>query len=184
MRGNLAEANVGTQGAGGFLPGGPKLFRRDQASSYAWWGNLVVVLGRQPPDAVHVANYRACIAELYKRYPQGVCVITVVNDTSAPKPSGREALIETFRQIWSMVNAVLLIPNASGFKAAAIRSVMGCLILATGQRDRVKVERSVALGMPWLGAKLLGDDVGRPQLAMLEQGIQKFCEAESAWTPR
>ena len=183
MKGDQAEATSGRYLPADFSPSGPKIFRRDPASSYAWWGNLVVVLGRQPPDAAHVANFRAAIVTLHEQYPRGVGLITVVNDTSTPRPSGREALIATFRELWPRINAALLIPNASGFQAAALRSVMGCLILATGQRDRLKVERSVAAGLPWLATKLFGAEMGRPQLATLQQGIQAFCEAESAAVP-
>ena len=70
---------------------GVRLFRRDFASSYGWWGNLAVVIGRQPPDAEHVANYRECVIELHRQHPRGVGLITVVNDTSTPSAAGREA---------------------------------------------------------------------------------------------
>jgi hypothetical protein len=163
-----------------FAADGPTLFRRDEASSYAWWGNIAVVLGREPPDASHVANYRACIVELQHSYPQGIGLVTVVNGTSTPKPSGRDAMIQLFRELWPKIDAALFIPNASGFQAAVLRSVMGCLILASGQRDRVRVDRSLSAGMPWLATKLLGKDAAQQQLATLERGIQRFCDAESA----
>jgi hypothetical protein len=159
--------------------GGVKVFRRDAASSYGWWGNIAVVLGRQPPDASHVLNYRACVVELHRLYPQGVGLITVVNDTSTPSPSGRDAMIAMFKALWPMMSAVLFVPNASGFKAAVMRSVMGGLILATGQRDRVRVEPSVHAGAPWLFEKVLGSVEGRRQAVHLQRGILEFCEAES-----
>jgi hypothetical protein len=165
-----------------FAPTGVRIFRRDGASSYGWWGNLAVVLGRHPPDAAHVANYRACIVELHKRFPQGIGVVTVVNDTSTPSPSGREAMIAMFKELWPAMNAALFVPNASGFKAAVLRSVMGCFILVSGQRDRVRVEPSVRAGMSWLTTKILGED-GHSQLQLLEKGILQFCEAESDWRP-
>lgn len=156
-----------------------QIFRRDRASSYGWWGNIAVVLGRQPPDAVHVANYRACVVELHRRYPQGVGLVTVVNDASTPSPAGRDAMIEMFKALWPTMTAVLFVPNASGFKAAVMRSVMGGLILATGQRDRVRVESSVAAGAPWFFEKLLGAAEGSRQLSHLQRGILEFCEVES-----
>jgi hypothetical protein len=162
-----------------FEKGGVRLFRRDRASSYGFWGNIAVVLGRQPPDATHVANYRACVVELHRRYPQGVGLITVVNDASTPSPSGRDAMINMFKATWPMMTAVLFVPNASGFKAAVLRSVMGGLILATGQRDRVRVEPSVQAGAPWLFEKVLGAAEGRRQGAHLQRGIIEFCDAES-----
>jgi hypothetical protein len=164
-----------------FAADGPTIFRRDQASSYAWWGNLAVVLGREPPDAAHVANYRACIIELHQQYPMGIGLITVVNATSTPKPDGRDAMIRMFRELWPTIDAALFIPNASGFQAAVLRSVMGCLILASGQRDRVRVERSLSSGLPWLAHKLIGKDEGQRHVATLERGIQRFCDVESAW---
>jgi hypothetical protein len=162
-----------------FEKGGVRIFRRDRASSYGFWGNIAVVLGRQPPDASHVVNYRACVVELHRRYPQGVGLITVVNDTSTPSPSGRDAMIAMFKALWPMMSAVLFVPNASGFKAAVMRSVMGGLILATGQRDRVRVEPSVHAGAPWLFEKVLGSVEGRRQAVHLQRGILEFCEAES-----
>src|SRR5688572_33469790 len=94
---------------------GVQIFRRDRASSDGWWGNIAVGLGRQPPDAVHVANYRACVVELHRRYPQGVGLVTVVNDASTPSPAGRDAMIEMFKALWPTMTAVLFVPNASGF---------------------------------------------------------------------
>ncbi len=158
---------------------GVKLFRRDFASSYGWWGNMAVVLGRQPPDAAHVVNYRSCVLELHKQFPQGVGLITVVKDTSAPSASGRDAMLAMFRELWPLMTAALFVPNAEGFKAAVLRSVMSGLVLATGQRDRVRVERSVPAGMPWFAGKLLGDR-GDAQQKLLHSGIQRFCEAESS----
>src|SRR5688572_6459752 len=114
---------------------GVQIFRRDRASSYGWWGNIAVVLGRQPPVAAHVANYRACVVELHKQFPQGVGLITVVNDTSTPGAGGRDAMIKMFKEIWPLMTASLFVPNADGFKAAVLRSVMGGLMFATGQRD-------------------------------------------------
>jgi hypothetical protein len=165
-----------------FAADGPTIFRRDQASSYAWWGNLAVVLGREPPDASHVANYRACIVGLLDQHPLGIGLITVVNSASTPKPSGRDSMIQMFRELWPRLDAALFIPNASGFQAAVLRSVMGCLILATGQRDRVRVERSLSSGVPWLVTKLMGKERGQRHVANLEQGIQRFCDIESAWS--
>lgn len=165
-----------------FAAEGPTIFRRDRASSYAWWGNLAVVLGREPPDAAHVSNYRACIVELHQQYPLGIGLITVVNATSTPKPDGRDAMIQMFRELWPKIDAALFIPNATGFQAAVLRSVMGCFILASGQRDRVRVERSLAIGVPWLAAKLLGKDDSLRHVAALERGIQRFCDVESAWS--
>lgn len=158
---------------------GVKVFRRDFASTYGWWGNLAVVIGRQPPDAAHVVNYRECVTELHKLHPRGVGLITVVNDASAPSAAGREAMIKMFKEIWPLMAAALFVPNAEGFKAAVLRSVMGGLILATGQRDRARVARSLDEGLPWFLHKLMSDDEVRRQLQHLQWGIEKFCEAES-----
>lgn len=174
--GSLAEAKS-TQSVR-FEALGVKLFRRDFASSYGWWGNIAVVLGRQPPEAAHVVNYRACVAELHRQFPRGVGLVTVVNDTSTPSAGGRDAMIEMFQEIWPLMTAVLFVPNADGFKGAVLRSVMGGLMFATGQRDRVRVERSLQVGMPWFAGKLLGEDRGTQQ-KMLLTGIQRFCEAEA-----
>lgn len=175
------RSDLGTIAEAEFARGRPQLFRRDAASSYAWWGNIAVVLGRQPPTAEHVVNYRACVLELHKRYPQGVGLVTVVNDTSTPEPSGRDAMVAMFRETWPMMTAALFVPNADGFKAAVMRSVMGAFILATGKRDRVRVERTIGAGMPWFAPKLLGAGAGRDRWSVLEAGISHFCETESKW---
>jgi hypothetical protein len=184
----VEDRRSGSTGSGGSNSGisphyeaaGVRIFRRDVASSYGWWGNLAVVLGRQPPDAAQVLNYRACVIELHKHYPQGVGLITVVNDASTPSAAGRDAMIKMFKEIWPLMRAALFVPNADGFKAAVLRSVMGGLILATGQRDRVRVERSLSAGLPWFLNKVLGEDEAHRQIKHLQWGIEKFCEAESA----
>jgi hypothetical protein len=178
--GTLAEVKVEVGEAVRFDTTGVKVFRRDFASSYGWWGNLAIVLGRQPPEAAHVVNYRACVVELHKQHPQGVGLITVVNDTSLPSAGGRDAMTKMFKEVWPLMTAALFVPNADGFKAAVLRSVMGGLILAGGQRDRVHVERSVTAGMPWLISKVLGADEAGQQLQILVRGIKNFCDAESA----
>jgi hypothetical protein len=178
-QGNLAGVKAQVGEPIRFEAIGVKIFRRDFASSYGWWGNLAVVLGRQPPEAAHVVNYRACVVELHKKYPDGVGLITVVNDTSLPSAGGRDAMGKMFKEIWPMMKATLFVPNANGFKAAVLRSVMGGLILASGQRDRVHVERSLAIGMSWLTGRVLGAEEGARHLQMLERGIKKFCEVES-----
>lgn len=166
-----------------FGAAGVEIFRRDEASSYGWWGNIAVVIGREPPDAAHVVNYRACVVELHRRYPRGVGLITIVNDTSTPSASGREAMIRMFKEVWPLMTAALFIPNATGFKAAVMRSVMGCFILATGQRDRVRVEPSLGHGLPWLLDKLLAPLESRRLRPRLEAGIQRFWEIETACAP-
>jgi len=178
---NLAAPEVSRAAPPSFSAAGPQLFRRDYASSYGWWDNLAVVIGRRPPAAEHAANYRACVVELYRRYPQGISIVTVVNDTSVPEPSGRDALVQMFKDTWPMMTAALFIPNADGFKGAVMRSVMGCFILAAGQRDRIRVERTLGAGLPWLATKLLGPQA-REQLPVLERGISRFCEQESSRT--
>ena len=181
IHGNLAAVEATPSDA--FSTAGVKVFRRDHASSYGWWGNLAIVIGRQPPDAAHVLNYRACVVELHRQFPRGVGLITIVNDTSTPSASGREAMIQMFKDIWPMMTAALFVPNATGFKAAVMRSVMGCFILATRQRDRVRVEGSVNIGMPWLLNKMLGVPDARRQLQRIEAGVTRFWEIEGAYTP-
>jgi hypothetical protein len=180
MRGNLAEALPSAPPSVRFAPDGPKLVLRDRASSYAWWGNIAVVLGREPPDASHVANYRAFILDLLKLYPDRIGLITVVNGTSTPQPSGREALIKLFKELPSGLEATLLVPNATGFRAAVLRSMMGCFILASGRRGRLKVDRSLSTGIPWLVSKLQGTAHDPQHLALLIKGVQQFCDTESA----
>lgn len=181
VHGNLAAVEA-TQTVP-FSAAGVKVFRRDHASSYGWWGNVAIVVGRQPPEAAHVVNYRACVVELHKQFPQGVGLITIVNDTSTPSASGREAMIQMFKEVWPLMTAALFVPNATGFKAAVMRSVMGCFILATGQRDRVRVEASVNEGLPWLLNKLLGVPEARRQLQRIEAGVNRFWETESNYVP-
>ena len=181
VHGNLAAVDASQPVP--FSPAGVRVFRRDYASSYGWWGNLAIVIGRQPPEAAHVVNYRACVVELHKQFPQGVGLITIVNDTSTPSASGREAMIQMFKDVWPLMTAALFVPNATGFKAAVMRSVMGCFILATGQRDRVRVEPSVNVGMPWLLNKMLGVPESRRQLQRIEAGVTRFWEMESAFIP-
>jgi len=159
--------------------GGVRLVRRDEASSYGWWGNLAVVVGRHSPDATHVQNYRACVVDLHRRYPAGVGLVTLVQGASTPSPTGREAMIQMFKDLWPMLDGALFVPDAVGFKAAALRSVMGCCILAIGQRDRLKVEPSLERGVPWLAAKLWGPDRDPSRIAALTQGVARFCERES-----
>jgi hypothetical protein len=179
MASNLAMTGEASRASmHSFSAAGPQLFRRDYASSYGWWENLAVVLGRRPPTAEHVANYRACVVELYARYPEGIGIVTVVNDTSTPEPSGRDALVKMFKEIWPMMTAGLFIPKADGFKGAVMRSVMGCFILATGQRDRIRIESTLDAGLPWVTTKLLGPHA-REQLPLLQRGISRFCDEES-----
>jgi hypothetical protein len=165
----------------GFLErGGVRLVHRDAASSYGWWGNIAVVAGRRSPDATHVQNYRSCVVALHKRYPAGVGLVTVVQGNSTPSPTGREAMIQMFKELWPMLEGALFIPDAVGFKAAALRSVMGCCILAVGQRDRLRVEASLERGVPWLAAKLWGPAPDSSRADALTQGVSRFCERESA----
>jgi len=182
MGSNLAMAEGASKASPrSFSAAGPQLFRRDHASSYGWWEHLAVVVGRRPPTAEHVANYRACMVELYGRYPEGIGIVTVVNDTSTPEPSGRDALVQMFKETWPMMTAALFIPKADGFKGAVMRSVMGCFILATGQRDRIRIESTLDAGLPWLATKLLGPHA-REQLPVLERGISRFYDDESRWS--
>ena len=162
---------------------GVKLFRRDFASSYGWWGNIAVVLGRRPPEAEHVANYRACIVQLHREYPQGIGLITVVNDTSAPSPAGRDAIIAMFKDVWPLMTATLFVPNATGFKAAVLRSMMACAILVTGHRDRVHIESSLDKGLPWFGDKVLEGPDAQQRLMALRQGVRRFFEHEDKRDP-
>lgn len=175
----IGGATGGGAATARFDPHGVRIFRRDFASSYGWWGNLAIVLGRQPPGPAHVATYRECVTELHKQHPQGVGLITVVHATSTPTPGGSDAMIKMFKEIWPLMTAALFVPNAEGFKAAVLRSVMGGLILATGQRDRVRVAPTLCDGLPWFLHKVIGPDEARRHVQHLQWGIERFCEVES-----
>ncbi len=123
---------------------------RDHASTYGCLGNLLVVAGHSPPDAEAAQNYANCVAELVKKHPAGIGIITLVAAEATPHAEAREPLVRAFRDNWSQIEAALFVVEATGFGAAIQRSFMNALMLVSGSRDRVKIYKTLEQGSPWL----------------------------------
>lgn len=133
--------------------GAVELFERDEACSYGWLGNVAIVIGHAPPRTTTVPNYEKCIADLARKFPTGIGLITIVQTTSTPEPAARDLILQIFCKHGPSLNACLFVDEAVGFQAAIHRSIGAGLILATGKRATIRIAGTMAPGISWFSSR-------------------------------
>jgi hypothetical protein len=130
------------------------LRNRDSASSYGVWRNVAIVIGRQPPQAESIHNYRKVVEDLIAEYPKGVGLLTIVRSTSTPDAQAREELVAMFRTLWRRLSCIAFVMEAEGFVAATQRAIGSALISAIGASGRVLINSQLEKVTPWMAARL------------------------------
>jgi hypothetical protein len=95
----------------------------------ASWNEIVAVVWRHQTTLEGIESSKALVAEVAYRYPRGIAMLTIVSDV-APMPSSeaRQAMAHLMATS-PFIRCSALIMEGTGFRAAAVRSVVTGLTL-------------------------------------------------------
>lgn len=151
-----------------------RLVFRDSVGSFGWCGNLMLCVGREPPDPLGASNYAESVRRISALYPNGIGVLTVIQSRSTPEPAARDLLVGTFKKNWGSIRGALFVVEAQGFAAAIQRSVLSAFMLAAGVRDQIKVTTPASCDVSWLTERAAPD----MNAAAIKKSMTQFIEKE------
>ncbi|WP_437562178.1 hypothetical protein [Sorangium sp. So ce542] len=106
----------------------------------ATWRQIFCAIWRRETTADAVRRVHHACVEFAKQYPRGIGLLTVVEGEASLPPAGaRKALASFLAQASSVIRCSAVVFEGSGFRAAAVRSVVTGLSLLARQRFPHKV---------------------------------------------
>ncbi|HTU57427.1 MAG TPA: hypothetical protein VMF89_03320 [Polyangiales bacterium] len=120
-------------------------------------GNIVVTRSLVPPDAAYLPEWTSAILRYGEDHPQGLGLLVLI-DENAPPPPGeleRSAIKAAYVAVRPVVRCAVQVVEGEGFAAAAKRSVLMIINLATAIGYPIRVTGNVAEATKVLH-KLLG----------------------------
>ena len=118
------------------------------------WRNIYVVVWRNEtsPTASTMVHQRC--EEFAKRHPEGVGMLTVVTSTAPMPPSESRDRLARFMREGTYVKASAVAFEGTGFRAAAIRSVVTGLTLLAKQAFPHRIFSTLEDASGWLATSL------------------------------
>jgi|GEM_PF-3566522 len=119
-------------------------------------GNIVVTRSLVPPDAAYLPEWMNAILRYGNDHPQGLGLLVLI-DENAPPPGEpeRAAIKDAYVTVRTVVRCAVQVVEGEGFAAAAKRSVLMIINLATAIGYPIRVTGNVAEATKILH-KLLG----------------------------
>jgi hypothetical protein len=144
-------------------------------------GNIVVTRSLSAPDDAYLKRWVSAVLDHGKKHPQGLGVLVLIDACAAPPGEAqRIAIKNAYVSLRGVVRGAVQVVKGEGFAAAAKRSLLTVINLATGIGYPIKVTGNVVeaasalrkvLGNaldPSVDATLLGEVAGsvRSRLAL------------------
>jgi hypothetical protein len=119
-------------------------------------GNLCVAVWMTDPSVEAVNAISDVYRDLYERYPDGfvVCVI-VENAVPLPEEPVRKAISGAMKGVQSRVIGMCGVQEATGFRGAALRSVITALVMMSRVPYKTATVATVAEASNWLAPFLV-----------------------------
>ena len=135
---------------------GPTVLSTNKASLNAYWRNVGIVVGRGAPYNVSATEYRELMEYLIAKHPDGVGLLTVIEERSTPDPEARDIMVKMFRDLWRDMRCVAFIVEGRGFGAAAQRGVLSAFLIASGRSAKIKIFSDLGVAVRWMASELGG----------------------------
>lgn len=123
----------------------------DEQHAIAIAGRCIITYSKQPPDAKYFAAWNQAVARLTEQQPGKLSVLIII-DSSTPTPdeSSRKLIAATMRRYADSVDHFAYVVEGRGFGAAALRSAISLVNLATRTPFRQKVFATLEEASVWL----------------------------------
>lgn len=120
-------------------------------------GNIVVTRSLVPPDFVYLKDWVSAILRYGKEQPQGLGLLVLI-DENAPPPGepDRTAIKDAYVIVRPVVRCAVQVVEGEGFAAAAKRSVLTIINLATAIGYPIRVTGNVTEATKLLHKLLAG----------------------------
>ena len=119
-------------------------------------GNIVVTRSLVPPDAAYLTRWIEAVTRHCKQHPEGIGLLVLIDrDAPPPAEAARVAIKDAYVRLRGMVHGGVQVVEGEGFAAAAKRSVLTIINLATDIGYPIRVAGNVTDATALL-TKLLG----------------------------
>jgi hypothetical protein len=133
----------------------PKVTVRLESLIVGYYRELMVVIWRQQPQALIVQELGDQYHQMVRRFPQGFCVLTIVEDgVPLPDSAARKAITDAEARGMKCIRAIVGVQEASGFLGASIRSVLLGISLAMRVPYKHHISSNVLEAAGWLSQHL------------------------------
>jgi hypothetical protein len=131
----------------------PELRHIDSSQCLAWYGNVQIILSLEPPTFEFMRRIIAELELLAKQCRCGTGALLVIRSDVSPPTEEARAYIKHELSRSSMLAAAQVV-EGTGFRGAAMRSVLTMLQLASRAPYPMKVFDHIEPGARWLSAEL------------------------------
>jgi hypothetical protein len=145
----------------------------DPEQCLAWCGNVQILLSLQPPSPDFMRTIVSELDALGKQCRLGTgCLLVIRSDVPPPNEEAR-AYIKRELSRSSMLAAAQVV-EGTGFRGAAMRSVLTMIQLAIRPPYAMKIFDSVKTGAVWLAAELELRAGAAPHGELLAQAVSEL----------
>lgn len=127
----------------------------DEDFALGVYGSVVIVVWRRETKIGAVATLSSDIAERSARYPGGVALLQVIEDTATPPSAAtRRALAQMHGAHAANIRRSAVVYTKTGFAGASVRMVMTGVAMLRPPAFEHELFASVSVAIPWLEADL------------------------------
>lgn len=148
----------------------------------AFWGDTFIIIFHRNTTVPGVAALANAASRFAEARPNGIGTVTIVEETAPMPPSdARAALAKALDDHSERVRVSAVAYEGTGFRAAAVRSVVAGLTMVARQPYPHKVFATVEEAMVWMAPQLPSPTSGQDLIdivATLRQTIRQEAAAE------
>lgn len=123
--------------------------------SVATWGDAFIIIFHGNTTVPGVRAIDEAVTAFTRARPNGIGIVTIVEETAPMPPSdAREALVSALEAISGTVKVSAVAFEGTGFRAAAVRSVVAGLTMVARQAYPHKVFATVEEAMAWMAPQM------------------------------
>lgn len=127
----------------------------DPDMSLATWEDTFILIWHRNTTVSGVTTLERSLNEFAPTRPKGIGLVTVVEESAPMPPSdARDALAQFLERASSHIKVSAVAFEGSGFRAAAVRSVVAGLTMVARQSYPHKVFASVEEGAAWMSPQM------------------------------
>ena len=123
----------------------------DEQQCIATAGSCIIAYSMQPPDAKYFASWHSIFSRVVAQQPGKLSILVVIDSGSrSPDESQRKLIASATQRYAQSIERFAYVVEGRGFAAAALRSAISLISLATRTPYRQKVFASVEEAGVWL----------------------------------
>lgn len=148
--------------------------------SLASWGDTFILLFHLNTTVPGVMEIDRAITRFSESRPNGIGIITIVEEAAPMPPSdARDALVKVLEGISRCVKVSAVAFEGTGFRAAAVRSVVAGLTMVARQSYPHKVFATVEEAMAWMAPQMPSPTSSRDLIEAVRE-VRERLQAKAA----